>query len=221
MRSPWILLPLLGPALFGGCFFTHSSYQSARLLEQGQVELVPYYQAETYHYPGMSGWYDSGEVEGVQYGLLVGHGTGSRMNLRARIEWLAPEGTETYNYIGFGPKFGKPDGDVALDLPVGIFFGEEINEDKSLQIHPTGILRIPLTPRVELDTYVKLLYFFDTEIDPLYAMGLGAGIRLPGDRISLRPEYSFMKSTRGGDSQSSIGIGVALILPEHPKSTSK
>jgi hypothetical protein len=213
MHSRLIVLSVLPLALLSGCFYTHSSYQSARLLEQGQVELVPYYQAETYHFPGVDGWYDSGEVKGSQYGLLLGFGASNQVNLRARIERSAPDGMEAYDYIGFGPKFGKTDGLVALDCPLGMVFGKEINEDRSLQIHPTGLLRIPLAPRVDLNAYAKLVYFFEADIDPLYSLGLGAGILLPGDRISLRPEVSFIKGFDGGDSQSSIGLGIAWLLP--------
>ena len=206
MRGRLIPVPVLALSLLCGCFYTHGSYQSARLLATGETEFVPYYQAETFKMDGLS------DLKGAEYGVQVAHGLSESINVRLRFEKLAPDGMDAWSYIGLGPKFGKPDGRFAFDLPVGMFFGKAVREEKSWQIHPTGIFSLPLTSSLELTGFAKLLFFFDTDTDPLYSVGLGGGVWTPGKQFTVRPEISMVKGFRDSGTHTSIGVGVAYTL---------
>src|SRR5262245_682544 len=157
----------------GGCAPVFSDLQSAKLVGQGRVEVTPSYTSVS----------DSGENGGHlqdEYGVQLATGLLDRLDLRARYVHV-----EGVHVIGFGPKVSLVNDKVAVALPVGFAFGEDVNSGKSWQVHPTLLLTAPVAPTFELTASGKALIPF-SEGDTRYAVNIGAGFgRL--DRWAIRP----------------------------------
>jgi hypothetical protein len=202
----FILFPalLLTNLLLAGCYHVHSSFQSARILPKGDAEFTPLYETQRFT--------DDGESDnfGKQYGLMAAYGIDERMNLRFRYQKLKPDGGNGVSYFSVGPKFGSTNGNFALDLPLGTFFGDDIDEDKTFQIHPTVLFTFPVNPMIEINGFAKYLFYLDNDMENAYSLGLGIGIFTPNQRICIRPEYSILRQSDLDGYYSSIGVGLSF-----------
>lgn len=214
MRARWIPPLLLALAVPGACFYTHGNHQSAHTLRKGHWEFVPYYQNETFYFDGLEDVYPPNqEMDGFQHGMQLGYGISDVLSVRVRYEQVDPEGIQVYNYIGIGPKFGKPGGWFALELPVGMYYGLMYVDDNAPRIHPTGIITLPLGSLVDVTVFGKVLYSIDPTTRSMYSVGAGADAWLPGKWVCLRPELSFLKEFGGYESWSALGLAVAFTIP--------
>lgn len=171
-----------------GCY-TYSSLQSARLVDEGEVEITPSYSSQNYSFGGNS------DRVAHQYGVQMGIGLAENFNGRIRyerIDWEDIGGDAGYNYIAVEPKIGLVKDAVAVSMPVGLWFGEIINEDKSIQIHPSLHLTKIVSPVLELNGSAKMLIFTE-DFEDIIALNLGLGIGNP-DQVIIRPEIGWLFS---------------------------
>jgi hypothetical protein len=206
MRSS---LPLLLPVvalLNSGCY-VFSSFQDARLLSPGDLQITPIVGKVTYSWEG-----EDSEDASDNLGLALALGATDKMNFRLRVERMDCGEGLVINYLGVGPKFGSPAGTIALDLPVCMFFGEDINEDESVHIQPTLLLTHPVASWVDANVALKYAYFFDTDSDPYVAGSFGFGLGKREDLAHFRPEISYMKILGEDVSYLNYGIGVSFDL---------
>ena len=195
-RASFLRLVVLGcgSVLAVGCAPVFSDLQSAKLVGRDRVEITPSYSSVS------SSGEDGGHVQN-ELGLQMATGLARSLDLRAR--YVRVEGV---NVVGFGPKVGVVKDKVALALPVGFAFGEDVDSAESWAIHPTLLLTAPVNRRVELNASTKALIPF-SEGDTLVAFNLGAGF---GDleRWALRTEVGmlFNPGESGHFTQVSVGF---------------
>lgn len=189
-----------------GCAPVFSDLQGAGLVGKNRYEITPSFSTVSAQ--------SEGESEHVQnhYGVQVGYGISDGADFRFRLEriQLDTHGGESVGatVIGLGPKIGRRHGSVALYLPVGMAFGEDVEEDETFEFHPTLLTSIPLLPEVEFSPSFKVLIPLTREnADVLVAVNLGMGIGQL-DRFAIRPELGFLfnPGEEGNFLQFSLGL---------------
>ena len=204
---------LVAGCFWQGCAPVFSEMQSARMLKKGQTELTGHYSAVSLN--------AEGETEKVQnqVGLQLGTGVADNVNLRVRLERISSAIDEEFfddlpsiYAVGFGPKLGNPGGNVAINLPVGFAFGEDVRTEKSWEFQPTLLFTVPVTPQFEINPSGKaLIPIGNPDLDVLVAFNLGLGISSDLNRWALRPEvgYLFNPGEDGHYFHWSLGVSVA------------
>ena len=186
------------------CAPVFSDFQSAKLVGRDRVEVTP--SASSVWASGS----DGGHVQN-EYGLQVGVGVLDRLELRAR--YVRVEGVNEVggiNGVGFGPKIGLVKDRIALAVPVGFAFGEDVEIAKTWTVHPTLLLTHPVMPRLELNASVKgLIPLSKDGGDKLVAVNFGIGF---GDleRWAIRPEIGFLFDPGESGHFTQFGLGITL-----------
>ena len=163
------------------CAPTFSELQSARLAGPGRWEVTPSYSSVSFS--------DEGEREKVQdhFGAQLATGLSDRTDLRFRYEYVDVDG-EAVHAFGMGPKFGLRPERIAFYIPVGMAFGQDLEPGDLLQIHPTVLVTLPITPQVDVNASGKAILWKDRDIDDLLAFNLGLGIGPDLRKWVFRPE---------------------------------
>jgi hypothetical protein len=163
-----------------------SDIQSAKLVGPGNVEATPHYSSIYSSYEG-----DSEQVQD-NFGMQLGLGITSFMDVRARYELIHVDEDYNVNVFGFGPKFSLIKDYVAFYTPVGFAFGEDIETSETWQVHPTLLFTLPVNRYFEINPSAKLLIPFQEDSDTLVAFNLGAGISSDLEKWAIRPEIGFL-----------------------------
>jgi len=215
MRFP-IIWPRVIPAvlcslaLLGeGCAPVFSDLQGAGLVGRGRYEITPSFSTVSFH--------SEGESEHLQnnFGVQVGYGISDGADFRFRVEriQLDTDGGESVGatVVGMGPKFGRRDGNVALYLPIGMAFGDDVDEEsETLAFHPTILTTIPVARGLEFNPSLKVLIpLSQDDADVLVALNLGFGIG-EVDRFALRPELGFLFNPGEEGSYRHFSLGVSF-----------
>jgi hypothetical protein len=200
------LVPALAlAALLPSCAPVFSEMQSAKLVGKGNVELTPSASAVL-----SSG---GGETEHVQdhLGLQVATGVADKVDVRARYEHVRVEGGDGgVHVLGGGPKIALVKDKVAVYVPVGFAFGEDIEAGDTLQVQPTLLLTAPISSRFELNGSAKYIHPFDADSDDLVALNVGVGLSADLERWAVRPEVGILKNPgeEGSFLQFSLGVSI-------------
>ena len=199
-------------AFLTGCVAPFSDIQSAKLLGKGNVEVTPSYSSVSVT--------SEGETEHVQnhLGVQAGFGLLEFMDLRVRYERITGDLDEEesfgVNVIGFGPKFRLAKNWLALYVPVGFAFGEDIEIAETWQVHPTLLATFPFGKSFELNPSAKVMIpLKKNELDTLYAFNLGAAISTDVSKWAIRPEVGICTNFEGGHYMHfSIGLSLSSKL---------
>lgn len=190
---PMSSLMLIGVALYIGsltaCVAPFSDLQSARLVGPDRIEVTPSYSAVSLSVDD--------ETEKVQnnFGVQVAMGMSDRADIRFRYERVNFDDSdgEGMNVLGLGPKFGLVTDRVAVYVPVGFAFGDDIETSETIQVHPTLLLTMPLNQYLEINGSGKaLIPITEREIDDLLAFNIGLGASSDMERWVVRPELGFL-----------------------------
>lgn len=200
-----VALPTL---LAAGCVPYLADQQSARILPAGDVELTP-----SFSYVSFSA---DGENEHIQdqFGIRAGYGLSGTAELRAAVERISLAGEfdgDAFTMAGLGVKFGLVPDRLALHIPVGAVFGEDLETSETWTVAPTLLATWRGGPNFELTPSLKAIYPFASE-DPELFLGfhLGAGISTNLDRWALRPEVGIV--TNPGDEGTTWGLTIGLSI---------
>jgi hypothetical protein len=179
---------ILGALAAAACAPVFSDLQSARLAGRGRVEVTP---------SASSVSSDGVEVQ-HHFGLQLATGVHDRVDLRLRYEHVRVDGGDELggshgvDVVGFGPKLGLVQDRLALAVPVGFAFGEDVDSGETWQIQPTLIGSLPVVKHVELTAAGKYIVPLSAEdADSLVALNIGLGLG-PADRWVVRPEVGFL-----------------------------
>jgi hypothetical protein len=200
-------LPLLLLATAGACAPPFSELQSARLAGTHRIELTGSY--------GTVSFSDDDETEKVQnqYGVQLATGMSDAVDARLRYERItADDGDGALNVLGFGPKVRLLPDRIALYVPVGFAFGEDIDVSETWQIHPTLLATVPVVDMVEVNGSAKLLVPFESDFDTTVAFNLGLGIGNM-NRIVVRPEFGFLFNPGEDGHFRHFSIGLTYYAP--------
>jgi len=183
-----ILIPLVGYLVFclSSCAPVFSDLQSARMLDQGNIEFTPSL--------SRIGFSAEGESEGVQTHLGVQFGVGliDELDLRARIEYITVDDIDfNASVIGIGPKVALFKDYIAGYVPIGFAFIEDIETSDTWEIHPTLLFTLPVADIFEVNPSLKWLIRLQTDSENFLAFNLGFGIGKYGIFVA-RPEFGFL-----------------------------
>jgi hypothetical protein len=199
MKPMRVSILLACAAVLPSCAPVFSDLQSAKLVGRGRVELTP--SASTVSFA------DDGDTDHVQnhVGVQVATGVADRLDLRARYERV-----EGVNAVGAGPKLSLVKDKVAIYVPVGFAFGDDVASSESWQVHPTLLLTAPVSDRFELNGSAKYLYSFEEDTDGLVAFNVGAGLSTNLEKWAIRPEVGILVNPgeEGHFTQFSLGVSV-------------
>jgi hypothetical protein len=198
------LLLALSIALLQGCAPVFSDFQSARMVERGDIEVTP----------------AAGYVSAPQWtaGAQVGYGLSDRTELRARLThvftdwdvegdggWLE-DSPDDFNVISAGPKFSLVEDRLALHLPLGAYFNGEDGLG-GLHGHPSLIASIPISDDIDLNPSVNAIL-----PGGLVAVNLGTAIG-DHDRFTVRPEVGVL--VNGGVISAGVGFSYRIGRSPH------
>ena len=179
----------------GGCAPIFSEQQSARVVGVGRAEVTS--TATANFFTG------DGETDHVEnhYGIQVATGVHERLDLRLRYV-RAGGGV---NAVGFAPKLSLLEDRLALAVPVGFAFGEDVNVSKTWEFHPTLLFTQQLAQRADLNLSAKSLIRLEGDTLWGFNVGLGLGDR---ERWVVRPEVGllFNPGDEGQFLQASLGF---------------
>lgn len=194
-----LLFAVLWTTLAGtGCAPVFSDFQSAKLVGRDRVEVTP--SGSTVSFSGD----DGGHVQD-EFGLQVGKGVLDRLDLRAR--YVRVEGI---NGVGFGPKIALVKDRLALAVPVGFAFGEDVDIGKTWTVHPTLLLTQPVTRRLEVNASAKaLIPLSDNGDDNLVAFNVGLGFGNL-ERWAIRPEIGLLFDPGESGHFTQFGLGLTV-----------
>lgn len=202
----WLgLLPLLA-----GCYTT-GGYDTARLVEPGTYEVVPFYNQSrlTWREDFSIGRVDvDDEKMANTLGAQVLLPTSDRVNFRLRAEWIDLDGADWYA-ARMGPKFSLLRDRLALDLPLGIYFGEDVDEGESLHALPALIGTLPLSGPLSLSGTLRYHHYFDRDNNNLLEVDLGAEYRAK-PTLALRPEIGWLWMEGADQRYFHFGLGLAI-----------
>jgi hypothetical protein len=184
------------------------AFSDARMLRPGQVEITPAVNAV-----GITENGDSTHTYN-EYGARLLFGVGPRVNVGvgyARSDVLEKFGLGDFgfNTLAFGPKFSLVPDRIAVAMPVGFSFGEEMSVSDTFQIHPTLLMTVPLGEHVDFNPAVRLLVPTCDNCDTLIAFHAGFGLRT-GRRVVVRPEVAFVVDPGEDGVLWTLGVGVSL-----------
>lgn len=163
-------------------------FSDARMLRPGQVEITPAVNPAFLTEDGDTAhvWND--------FGIRAQFGVTDRVNIGAGYNrtQLALDGPDSFgfNTVAFGPKFSLIPDRLAVGVPVGFSFGENVDEDR-WQLHPTLLMTVPMNEHADFNPAVRLLIPTCDGCDTLIAFHAGFGVRT-GRRLVLRPEAVFI-----------------------------
>ena len=195
---------LCGTLASVACAPVFSDFQSAKLAGRDRVEVTP--SASTVSVSGS----DGGHVQD-EYGLQLGVGVLDRLYLRARYVRVGGfNGVGGINAVGFGPKISLVKDRLALAVPVGFAFGQDLEIAETWTVHPTLLLTQPVMRRLEVNASVKGLIPLSRDGgDTLVAVNFGVGF---GDleRWAIRPEIGFLFDPGEHEHFTQFGLGITL-----------
>jgi hypothetical protein len=206
MKQPllFIAVSITFLTLLPSCVSPFSELQSARLVGKNNVELTPAYTTTSAT--------SDGETDGIQnhVALHAAFGLSSKVDLRMRYEYLWTKDDDFGNgisVIGFGPKVSLLENRIALSLPIGTAFGDEITDTWEFQ--PSVLFTLPAIPdKLDITFAPKYILTFCEDCDDLMAFNLGLAISNNVSSWAIRPEYGLLYDIgeSGHASQFSIGI---------------
>ncbi len=207
MKSIYLLTILLITTLTS-CFAPiNLTFDSARTLDKGEVQVQGNYSKYLYYYGSDS------ENNNSNFGGRIDYGVSDKYNLKFRYEKLYSK-NEFYelldinkqislNYIEVESKIQLIPNQLAVGLPIGYYFGNKNISEGLTVIDPRiYITMFSKSNTFELSIIPKCHVFIDKKnIIPFPALSIGLGLSNDLKKWALRPEVGF-------DTNFSFGIGV-------------
>lgn len=167
-----------------GCY-SFGTWQSARQLEPGRVEVTGHAEHVDFSFDGEQNSLNN------NYGLDLAVGV-ENINWLARIERVCVFDSPFQHFACVGPKFGQSDGRQAFSVQLGGAWGAEVKETQGWQVQSTVYFSQPLGPRLELTESMRTLIHFNNSADFRVALNLGAAYQPSGSAWQLRPELGVL-----------------------------
>jgi len=211
MRDPLRALAIGVPAavasfVLSGCAAPFSDLQSARTVGPGGVEFTA--SGSTVSFA------EEGRKEEVQrhLGFQLAGGLSERVDLRGRLELIELTGGRNgaWLVVACGPKFGLVPDVLALNVPVGLAVGSDLDVSETLQTHPTLLVTAPVSRHFEINVSGKALVPFDSNQDVTFAGNLGAGLSTDLAKWALRPEVGVLVNPGQDGSFRHLSLGVSV-----------
>lgn len=193
-------------AAIPGCAPVFSDLQSAKLVGRKHVEVTPSFSSVSF-----SDGDGSGHVQN-QFGVQLATGVHDKVDLRLRYERAeVDDNGPGVNVVGFGPKLQLVKDRLAVYVPVGFAFGNDIEVGKTWAVHPTLLLTATAHRNVELNASAKYLVPLSSDAgDNLVAFNLGLGLGPNLERWAIRPEVGFLFNPGEDGHFTHLSIGLSF-----------
>jgi hypothetical protein len=190
-----------------------ANMQSARTVERGEYRIAAYATGAEQSYHGRR------EPVANEYGGLFGFHAGARSELQIRFHRIQfTEDDDGYNFTSIGPKIGAVEDILAVALPIGFYWGADIDALQTFQVHPGLQLTAPLNKYLEVNTAGKFILPLNTDMQKWGVVNIGLGLSSDTSRWALLPEVGFAWNLSESDAASLFSYGVALAF--YPQSSS-
>jgi hypothetical protein len=219
--SKVIQLPyfILASVLFYGCISPmNSSFESARMLRRGEIELTGGYSKYS------SAKRDFPNTGSKNFGGRIGIGISDKFNLKAEYIRIAPinELDTALNYMHIAPKFSFIDDYFAVSPTIGFYFNQYNTPILSIELKLLGTY--PASEKFDVTFAPKIIFL--TPLDeptavPSYGLNLGFGLSTDLSVWAIRPEAGLVFSEAGGSPYWNIGIGLIYVLNHQMKINKK
>ncbi len=205
-------MPLLGQ----GCSPVISGFQTARIVPEGESEIMPIYAATYSRRPG----YRSPET------LFAYHAIGVRTSgrLSARREFqigyarlIVPRGqgdAPGANVAMFGIKRSLAEDFAALVLPAGVWFN---SYGIGVSLQPAIVLTVPVTDHVDINPALSAIISPIGLVNVDVNFAVGAALSDKSRRFVLRPEVGLLVSPSDRGVQFTAGVGLTVRRSTRPR----
>ena len=190
-------------ALFGATACA-PMFSDARMLRRGEVEVTPAVS------PAFVTANDDTAHVWTDFGARAMFGVSNRFNFGGGYtrSQLRHENFG-FNSVAFGPKISLVPERVAVAVPIGFAFGDDIEVGDTWQLHPTLLMTVPMNERVDFNPAVRLLVPTHEDADTLIAFHAGFGVRT-GRRLILRPEAAIIFNPGEDGVIWTVGFGASM-----------
>lgn len=178
----------------------NSSFESAKTLAKGQMELMANYSVYFLKSEDSTGNKVTDEVNN-NFGFRLGYGISNRLDLKFRYERMLPVLREDkdqlsgINYFALSPRYGIVKNRFTGALDVGLYtYTLKANNarDQSFFISPRFDFTYPSGKIFDLTLTTKI-DIFPSDDKTLWGLNLGCGISSDLEKWSFRPEIGLMK----------------------------
>lgn len=203
------LLIILSFLCTSGCATVFSHYQSAELAGVGNVEVTPSFSIVTLFAEG-----DSDHVQNTTGGEIA-VGLHRIVDFRLGYARLDITDGDGINVVGGGPKISLDSDKVALYIPVGFAFGDGIEINNTLEIHPTILFTNKVNDKFEITpSFRTIIPLSEIERDVLIAFTIGAGFGDEDSPVIVRPELGVLANPGSSGIYWSAGVGLTFKLSD-------
>jgi len=198
---------LVGFILLQGCAPVFSSFQTARILQEGEAEVST---AFTSTYIVEKQFTGGSENEHAQY--MAGARFASRITDVSELQVLYARLFQVdagINVFGIGWKRSLVKDRMAFALPIGTVFGQGIN-GLFVETHPSIIFTIPLSESIEVNPSIVGVVPLHRTYNKGVAFNIGALINPSRGNWDIRPEIGLLKYPGEEDFFWAAGVAVGV-----------
>lgn len=194
----------------------NSSYESAKTLNKGQLELAGNYSSYSLRYEDENEQKEMSKVN-KNYGFRIGYGISPRFDLKFRYERLVPllqsdkEQLNGANYFALTPRYAILMNHIAGALDVGVYsyyLKEDNQSDVMFFFTPRLAFTYPSGKHFDLTLNAKV-DIMPTASLTFLGLNLGCGISSDLNKWALRPEIGFINDFNG---TTWFNAGAAIII---------
>lgn len=202
-----VSLILILITLSTGCFTPiNSTFESAKLLDKGEIEMQGNYSIYYGDYGNFLG--DDYVNLNNNFGLGVGYGITDRFNMKLRYERINTKysieifdeeiNINGLNYIELSNKFSLKKDEIAASMPLSIYLYEG---ESVFSLDPRFFFTFGKNENFEFNLIPKAHIFVGDEIVFLPGINFGLGLSSNLNKWAIRPEFGF-------DGNFTFGVGV-------------
>lgn len=178
-----------------------SNYQSAKTVGQGNIEVTGSLTNYGYSSEDLSG---SESFSYNSFGFQGAYGISDKLDAGVRFERVSADGIGL-SHLAFSTKYQISENMLSLYVPVGIYFGEDIEVGTTLHLRPTFLGNFDISDRIELTPSLGYAYALDSDQVNYIQLGVGSGINI-NDNFSLRPEIGYSIASDAKIFNAGIGV---------------
>ena len=180
--------------LLTGCFApVNSVYENAKLLEEGEAEIMGSY--STYY--GQSIDLETLEPKNdhinQNFGIAAGYGFTNKFNLRVRYEYLELKidlgDNKRVNYFEVNSKINIIKDRLAFSIPFGFYY---LNHDRyTFSLDPRLIASYRVNNNFEMTAIPKVHCFYGNKLKFIPGFTFGIGLSSDLNKWAIRPEVGY------------------------------
>jgi len=189
-----------------------SNYQSAKTIGKGNIEGTASYTNYSYSEEDLREDDDSFNYNSI--GIQGAYGVSEKFDAGLRYELVLSE-ENNVSHFALSGKYNIIENLLSAFLPVGMYFGEDIEMGETFHMRPTLLGNIDLNDNIELTPSLGYAIAFNSDYNSYLQVGLGSGIKIGSlDALSFRPEIglSFNGKNAGKEIIFNGGLGILYRL---------